>query len=47
MTNPTPAKREESVGVVGRKKIAVASVLTAWPSLAPTPQEEEEVGGWQ
>ena len=46
MTNPTPAKREESVGVVGRKKIA--SVLTAWPSLAPTPQEEEEgVGGWQ
>ena len=33
MTNPTPAKREESVGVVGRKKIAVASVLTAWPSL--------------
>ena len=27
-----------------RKKIA--SVLTAWPSLAPTPQEEEEgVGG--
>ena len=42
MTNPaTPAKRW--VYVVGRKKIA--SVLTAWPSLAaPTPQEEE--GGW-
>ena len=27
---------------MGRKKIA--SVLTAWPSLAPTPQEEG--GGW-
>ena len=42
MTNPTPAKREVGVGVVGRKKIA--SVLTAWPSLL---LRRRRVGGWQ